>query len=172
MSDRLLEPTSEILDRISDAHWGGCKGEGITMSAYQHNACNHTLSGEIDVDGKRYSFVIDSGDRNGTVVREWCAPEDSQGFQEPEPPEPYTFVPADPLLLKNRPAMFRVYAQWRKASWFKDMERGYNYDRHFAPGTKTESHYVEKASARGLRAGYLSDFSEDEMRVLREEGAA
>jgi hypothetical protein len=168
---RLSEPTGEVLDRIDDAHWNGCKGEGIVMSAYRHNACNHTLSGEIEVDGDRYSFVIDSGDWGGTVVHEWCSPDEAKGFREPEPPEPYTFVPNAPNLLENRPALFKVYGMWRKEAWFKDLERGYNYDRHFAPGTKTESHYREKAQKRGLCPGLLSNFNEEEMRVLRELGA-
>lgn len=161
---KLSEPTEEALERIANAQWtlgnDGGTHDGVTMlSVYQHNACNHTLSGTVEVDGQTYGFIIDSGDWNGTVVQAWGDPEDVGVAPEPEPPEPRAFVPRDDDLAWKRPGMFGVYMAWRKETWLKDLERSYNYDRHFAPGGKTESYYREKAAKRGLKTGYLSDLT-------------
>lgn len=170
---QLKEPTDDVMERIlAAAHRAGPGSSDVVVSTYKHNACNHTYSGEIDVDGERYAFVIDSGDWNGTVIHEWCHPDEAKGFTEPEPPEPRTFVPVNDNLNVTVPAMFRAYGLWRLESWFKDMERAYNYDRHFAPGVKTEAHYTEQAAKRGLRPGYLSSLDADSIKVLQEMGAA
>lgn len=165
--DRLSEPTCEVLDRIANAQWSlGSNGglvDGVTLlDIQQHNACNHTLSGVIEVDGESYGFIIDSGDWNGTVVRAWGDPDDVGVAPEPEQSEPITFVPRSAALSITSPAMWRVYLAWRKEPWFREMERSYNYDRHFHPGSKTERHYREKAGRRGLVPGYLSDLSDEE----------
>ncbi len=145
---------SEVLERICDAHWNG-HGEGVTfLDIYQHNAANHTLSGVISVDGKVYGFIVDDGDWGGTVVRAWGDPEDV-GIYQPLEVKLKTFVPVDDLLSVNNPFMYRVYLEWRKQSWFREMEGKYNYDRHFQPGTFVESYYSVWASQRGLKTGYF-----------------
>ena len=160
----LSEPNEDALERIANAQWslGNKKGtcDGVTLlEVYQHNVCNHTLSGTVEVDGQVYGFIIDSGDWSGTVVRAWGDPEEVGVEPEPEPPEPRTFVPNDDDLAWSRPGMFGVYMAWRKEPWFVEMERSYNYDRHFAPGGKTEGYYRDKASKRGMKPGYLSDLT-------------
>jgi len=151
------EPSESALERIADAMWNGRQGEGIVfLDVHQHNACNHTLSGTIDVAGVVHGFIIESGDWNGTVVLGWGDPEDVGTYQEPAPGEPLTFVPCDEFMAFDRPAMFGVYLLWRKEPWFKEQVSGYLYDRHFAPGGKTESHYREWASKKGLKVGLFS----------------
>lgn len=166
MSDLLSEPTDDVLERICDAQWNGGKGDGITFSAiHQHNVCNHTLVGEIDVDGHVYGFVIDNGDWNGTEVRQWDADPENVGWREPAPPEPATFLPAKIDHVAN-PGLWRVYATWRKERWFADKVRGLNYDRHFAPGGATEKHYREWAATKGLKIGFLSDLRPEARAML------
>lgn len=154
----MLCPSDEILEYICDAQWNGGKGEGIHfIDIYQHNACNHTLSGTIDVDGTKYGFIIDNGDLGGTVVREWGLADDV-GTYKPEPPgEPLTFVPSGVL----NAGLLKVYHLWRKEAWFKEKERGYLYDRHFAPGCATEKHYREWAAKKGMKIGLLSDVQKE-----------
>lgn len=163
----LSAPTDDALERICNAQWenpGLNKPiHGVTfLSIHQHNACNHTLSGTVDIDGVEHGFIIDNGDWNGTEVRAWGDPEDVGMAPEPEPPEQITFLPRDQSLFQTRPEMWRVYLAWRKEPWFREMESGYNYDRHFQPGGYVENHYREKAAKRGLRAGYLSDLTTEE----------
>lgn len=162
MSERLTYPTDEALDRIADAYWRGQDGDGVVLHAvYTHNACNHTLCGEVEIEGERYAFVIDSGDRNGTVVLEWGEPE-AVTLYTPEEKEKITFVPiAENIFQRNRQA-FDAYARSRNEGWFVNMERAYNYDRLFSPGLVTERHYTALAAERGLRPGYLSNMSKDE----------
>ena len=175
---RIEEPTVEALELIADESWSnpkiGQERNGVTFfDIYQHNACNHTYSGNIVIDGETYGFIIESGDRNGTVVRGWGDPEDVGYFEHPEPPEPYTFLPRNSFDLQvNRPALWGVYLLWRKESWFTEKERGYNYDRHFAPGGKTESYYRDWADKKGMIVGRWSDIkilSDEEIQHHREQ---
>lgn len=167
----LAEPTAEILERIADVAWGLSRqydDAGLRIfDVHRHNACNFTYVGEIDHEGQTYAFVIDSGDWAGTVVREWCAPEHAKGYT-PEYVEPPTFVPEDDTLFQRSPAKFMVYGYWRTEYWFKEMERAYNYDRHFAPGHQTETTYRNMARAKGLKVGYMSHFSPDELKAIQD----
>lgn len=176
MTEYLAEPTVEALERICDAQWSNPglykTVDGVTfLDIQQHNACNHTLSGTIDIDGVEHGFIIDNGDWAGTVVRAWGDPEDVGTAPEPEPPEPLTFLPNDRSMFWTRPNMWKVYVFWRKEPWFRDMERGYNYDHHFQPSRYIEGHYREKAAKRGLRIGYLSDLSAEERASIAESGS-
>ena len=155
-----LEPSEESLTRICEAHWYK-SGSGVKfIDIHQHDACNHTLSGTIDVGGVEYGFIIDNGNWAGTVVRAWGDPEDVGVYDPGPPPEMATFVPVDDSLSETSPGLFNVYLAWRKESWFVEKERGYNYDRHFAPGGKTESYYRDWAAKKGMKIGYLSHISE------------
>lgn len=163
----LTEPTDEALERICNASWGRPDlrktVDGVTFLAiYQHNACNHTLSGTIYIDGVEHGFIIENGDWNGTEVRAWGDPEDVGTAAEPEPPEPLTLLPRDRSLFSDRPGMWGVYLAWRREAWFSELVRSYAYDRHFQPGGFVEGHYRTKAEKRGLRFGYLSELGADE----------
>jgi hypothetical protein len=153
-------PTEDHLERIADAQWNG-DGNGVHLSdVYQHNACNHTLSGTIKDGDEVYGFIIESGDWNGTVVLGWGHVDNVGEFDHPEPPEPFTFVPTSSRLHINRPHLFQEYLAWRQEKWFKDKEMGYNYDSHLAPGGKTETYYREWAAEKGLALGLLSNHPE------------
>lgn len=142
----------EFLEELADLTWSQkTKNDRITISStHQHNACNHTHSGTVVIDGAEYGFVIESGDWNGTVVREW-GPADDVGAYDPPPKTIFTFVPTNGTLKEDSTGMWKGYLAWRKMPWFQDKERGYNYDRYFAPGGKTEGYYREWATKKGLR---------------------
>ena len=141
-----------FLQELCDMEWNrDKKSPRIQISStHQHDACNYTHSGTVTIDGAEYGFVIDNGNWNGTVVREWGAADDITAY-EPPAPTVYTFVPIDDAMKDDRPAMWGVYLAWRKEGWFRDKERGYNYDRHFAPGGKTETYYQTWARGRGMK---------------------
>jgi hypothetical protein len=154
-----VEPTEETLERICEAHWSshGKDADGVHFSdIHTHNACNHTLSGTVDVDGVIYGFVIDSGNNAGTVVREW-GPADDVGVYEPGPPVRWTLVPKNPNLKETSPALWSVYLAWQKESWFAKMISDYSYDRHFQPGCQIENHYRALADKRGLKFTVVDD---------------
>lgn len=146
----------QVMERIADALWNR-EGEGISfLDIHQHNACNHTVSGTIEHAGESFGFIIESGDIHGTVIHEWGEPEDV-GVFKPAPPTLYTFVPTDPGLELRRPEMWKVYLAWRETPWFKEKERGYNYDRHFQPGSVTEKHYRDWAATKGLMPAIVEE---------------
>lgn len=146
--------SDEVMTRIADASWSYDKKREDVQFCQRHqiNACNHIYGGRVLHEGIWYVFVLESGDRNGTVVMEWGdedADEVSGYFEEPRPTV-YKLVPRDDGLVYSS-AMFRAYLAWTKEKWFSEMESGYNYDRHFAPGGKTEQYWRDKAGTKGLK---------------------
>jgi hypothetical protein len=169
---RLVEPTEDAWSQPKI----GVERNGVTFhDIYTHNSTNHTYSGEIVIDGETYGFVVESGDNNGTVVHGWGDPDTVTPFEHPEPPEPYTFLPRNPEYMQvHRPAMWKVYLVWREEPWFKEKERGLNYDRYFAPGVKTNTHYRDWADAKGMQIGLWSDvciLSDDEIEAEKAKAA-
>lgn len=151
----------EVMERIAEAMWNR-EGKGIHFSdIHQINACNHIASGRIEHEGECFGFIIESGDINGTVIHDW-GHEDDVGVYQPEPPTIYTFIPADDELKTKRPELYKVFLKWREQQWFKDKEHGYNYDRHFAPGGKTESYYRSWAASKGLKIAPKDALSDTE----------
>ena len=139
----------EVLESICDAQCGA-SNTGVTItSIHQHNACNHTLTGHITYAGEVFHFVVNNGDWAGTEVVSFGAEEDIDTYIAPTPVR-YTFIPNNPLLKTDRPALWSVYLLWREEAWFKEKVLGYNYDRHFAPGVKTETHYANFAKSKGM----------------------
>lgn len=141
-----------FLEELGYLEWSGeMKNDRIKLSVkHRHDACNYTHSGTVTIEGVEYGFVIDNGNWNGTVVREWGLAEDVGAYQPPEPTI-YTFIPTSGTLKEDAPGLWGVYLMWRKEAWFKDKERGYNYDRHFHPGGKTENHYRDWAAKKGMK---------------------
>lgn len=141
-----------FLETLCDLGWNSERdSDGIHISSsYQHDAANYTYSGIFTHEGVEYGFIIDNGNENGTVVREWGFAADVGEYKPPKPTI-YTFVPNNDMLKEDQPGLWGVYLEWRKAAWFQEKERGYNYDRHFAPGGKTESHYRDWAASKGMK---------------------
>ena len=146
--ERYPKETDELLDAITNASCNNKSDDIVTIFDRQTiNAANHIFEGSVKFNDQEWFFVMDSGDYNGTVIRQWSL--DPVRMEKHEPVF-YTFVPMNQELKEERPAMWGVYLYWRKQAWFKDMERSYNYDRYFQPGTVTENHYREMAKKRGL----------------------
>lgn len=76
----LSEPTDEILEEIADAAWnkdGHNNYKNIHFNDIRRlNSYNYTYSGTIKIDTVYYGFVIEMGDRNGCVIKEWILEEE------------------------------------------------------------------------------------------------
>lgn len=144
-----------ILEEIADATWKGQNTDTVRITeTHRYDACNATHEGEIEFQGKRYGFVLESGNNRGDVMHQWS----SEGVEnvcigEQPRPTQFTFVPKTGCT----PAMARVWVFWTTEKWFEDKVRGYNYDRHFAPGHATESHYRAFAESKGMTIGTEED---------------
>lgn len=137
----------ELMEIIGESIYGSPQECVSIADKVTHNACNCTVSGVVRYGGSQYGFVADNGDWDGLVLREFLVSDKAPVYEVPQPVE-YTFVIK---AARPTPLMEKIYAQWKETDWFKEKVRAYNYDRHFAPGIKTETHYREWASQKGLR---------------------
>jgi len=136
---------ADVMDRLAEAAWSGsCDGVKV-LDRHHHNVVNVTMTAKITVADKEYGAIVDCGDWNGTVIREWGDHEEV-GYYQPPKPTIYTFIPNKWL----PDGLFKLYQRWTKEDWFKEKVHAYNYDKHFAPGGKTENHYRDWAKSKGL----------------------
>jgi hypothetical protein len=145
-----MKMPDEIAERITESHWNG-GGYGVTFTdIYQHNACNHTLSGHIDYNGETLYFIVHNGDWNGFEVVSFGTVDDVGVYTPPEPTQ-FMFVPKDDSLKERFPEMYKVYQIWTKTKWFIEKLGNYHYDRHFQPGGCIENYYRAWADSKGLK---------------------
>ena len=186
-SRTLPDEGNSLLEEISDLAIQYCQGAELFLTSnhititgsHRTDALNYTFTGTVDIAGKTYYFVIESGNRMGTYIERW---DDEETATPWEPPEPsyMTFVPprlsylrqcyAEYMLADRKPATAEVF--WaaidyiryrdhiRQADWFKDLVQSYNYDRYFAPGPKTENYFREKAAGHKLIVINSTDLGE------------
>lgn len=121
----------------------------------KHDSVNYEFSAIFKADnGDEVSIIAMDGNWNGSVIKQWSKTTDLD--LEPYEPTVYSFKPEKWL----SPATFSLYLYWREQDWFKDLERGYNYDKFFAPGIKTNNYYRQEAAKRGLMIATLEDCKE------------
>jgi hypothetical protein len=158
--EAILDAGLKVIQRSRDE---GSEGSITFSHIERHDAINYTFIGYFQHGEEEVCFRIQNGNWNGTVV-------DSFGEEtDMEPPERYVYVLESidiPSWGPNADETVEAYAErveawrtrnakimafWRKEPWFQELERSINYDKMFAPGLKTDSHYRAKADARGLR---------------------
>ncbi len=154
------QAAEDVMTAICESHWNQPKmyqadHAGVTFTEiHEHDAINHTLSGRIEWQGIEYGFIVRNGNWDGTTVLEWGLAEDVGRYVPPQPTV-YVCVPRNSVGFLNTLHgfyMFRdVFLAWKKEEWVKEIERSYNYDRHFQPGSKTETYWQAKAGQRGLK---------------------
>jgi hypothetical protein len=127
------------------------------VTIYQHNAINHTMTGFVEVGGEEYEFIVHNGDWAGTVVEAFSADEAIHPY-EPPTPDPMTLIPRD----RFSATAWKVRDAIIERADIVEKIRGYNYDRHFAPGHKTESYY--RAWAEKMGGGWAHESEVAEMR--------
>lgn len=167
--EKLEQTAPEEAERIAEAiceaiigHYQGYAVEGVRLrNVHQKDACNHVADGDVDVeleDGTVASlgFVAASGNMAGFEMLEWG---EDAGLYEPPPPTVYRCIPVDWM-------KWPAYEGQRKAGAFDAIERGYAYDRHFAPGEKTSTYYREAAAKLDCRIGTHDDLVEGRKRAL------
>jgi hypothetical protein len=153
----------DVAIRITEAfcarHDGGEKRYDVRfIDIHEHNACNHTMTGIVVVDGVDYGFVMESGDWNGTVVKEYAPAEECSQVYTYEPPQPTRFklVPKNYDELKAfHPKKLAIAMKWIQQPHIQQKLKDYHYDRHFQPGLQIENHY--KDWAKSLKMEFVVD---------------
>lgn len=115
------------------------------------DSINVRAHGVVTIDGNEYRFIVESGDRNGFVLEDW---EGDKVFEHHKPTQ-YALAPNNSIIGKHLEA---GRGQFLIAKWdaflqrpeFADLARKYAYDKHFAPGGKTESYWHDKAAQVGF----------------------
>lgn len=143
--DHLREDVMTMLaesSHIADAH------DCITiLDRDEIDAINCRAHGIIEIEGIEYTFQIEDGNWNGTVLLDWNG---DRAFEHHVPTK-WALQPSAALVgdaLANDRGKFLV-AKW-DAMLARDeiasIPGNYSYDRRFAPGLKTEAHYRESAA--------------------------
>lgn len=155
----LTEMPDDVLEHICDKFYCGSSGIKDYISItdeIKHDAVNYTIFGYVLINNIKYYFIVDDGNNAGTVVKYFGLEKQPINYEEDK--ESISFIPIHEKLYINNPILYSIYMLEREKDWFKEMERNYNYDRHFQPGSVTENHYTEKAKIHWLKPGYFSQF--------------
>lgn len=117
------------------------------------NACNHAITGAFWVGGKEYSFEAESGDWNGWV---WRSVSEDDAIPEIKIHQTVWALQPNEKLVSE--AILKGQGKFLVAKWdafltrkeYAELPGKYGYDRHFAPGLKTEHYWKEKAGEVGF----------------------
>lgn len=159
------EQSESIAEWICEAiigHYQGYKVDLVRVwDVHQKDSTNHVISGTVeillsDTESVEVDFIAASGNDAGFEMLEWG---DDAGIYEPPPPTVYRCIPHDFMA-------WPTYEQQRRAGAYREIESGYNYDSHFAPGERTNRHYREWAARLQCRIGTQEDLSEGRKRAL------
>lgn len=127
---------------VSDRHWV--------------NRLNQIIVGSFWVDGVELTFEAESGDRNGWMWRD-ISPDKPVARIEDIAPKPtvYALQPNEYIVRKSmaQGQSYFLLVKWDaflKRKDLAELPRKYMYDKHFAPGSKTESYWRGKAEKVGF----------------------
>src|SRR5665213_2155178 len=135
-TDTFHPKADDISECISDAFCAlraecGTYGRVTLLDVYQHDVCNHTLTGTIEVDSHVYGFICEIGNWAGFRMMEWGDHEDI-GYYKPPVVEPVTLIP-DWTQWSEESYGFhvQVYARFLRRADVIEKLGAYAYDRHF-----------------------------------------
>lgn len=139
-------------DRFSEIEEGE-DGYVFVFDVQAINACNHVIVGSFWAEGTEFAFEAESGDNNGFVWRMVSPDEPIPDIQIQQ--TVWALAPNDDLVRK---AILSDQGAFLVAKWDAFLQRPeyaqipgkYGYDRHFAPGLKTERFWKERAAKVGF----------------------
>lgn len=139
----------EVMTAMAEATSGW--GEPSNVHILEHDridAINARAEGIVTVEGKEYTFQMENGNWNGTVLLAW---QSDKPFEYHEPTR-WALQPKRDLIdqaIESGKGPFLIM-KWdailANKSELKDLLRNYSYDRYVQPGSVVENHYREKAT--------------------------
>lgn len=140
----------DVMQMIAEAAGGWCDHASVTiLDRDRHDAINVTAHGIVMVEGVEHRFIVDDGNWNGTVLRDW----DGDTVFEHHKPTVYALQPErrliDQAIMSGKgPFLLMKWgAVLRNLPDLAAIPGKYAYDRHFQPGIKGEDHW-RKAAAK------------------------
>jgi len=143
----------DVFQEMSDAVSSGeSQGRVSIIDHDRIDAVNCRASGIVTIDGTEYQFELEDGNRNGTVLISW---NEDRPFERTERTE-WALQPLDDAIgsaiESGRGAV--LVMKWDGILKFRpevaDIARKYAYDKQFAPGIVTETHWRAAAAKAHL----------------------
>lgn len=139
----------DVMTMLSEAAHDDDAHSAVTiLDRDQLNAINVRVSGIVEINGVEYTFQLEDGDRNGTQLLAW---EDDKPFEHHVPTR-WALAPQERLIsdaVLSGKGLFLIW-KWDVMAARPEIAAivgKYAYDRHFAPGGKTEKHWRDAAAA-------------------------
>jgi hypothetical protein len=131
---------------------GESRGDVSICEHDRIDAINCTASGFVRVGDREYAFEMEDGNSRGTVLLHWGP--DERPFERHEPIR-YAVQPSREAIALSVEAgrVPLLLAKWTAIAaqpQVAEILRGYGYDRYFAPGHVTETHWRDRAARMGL----------------------
>jgi hypothetical protein len=139
----------DVMQMIAEAAQGWSEHASVTiLERDRHDAINVTAHGIVTVEGVEHRFIVDDGNWDGTVLRDW----DGDKVFEIRKPTVYALQPEawliDQAVMSGKgPFLLLKWDAMLKHEDIARIPRGYGYDRMMQPGLKIEDHY-RKAAAK------------------------
>lgn len=143
----------DIFQEMAEASSDGESRGRVSISDHdQINIVNSRASGFVEIDGREFAFQMENGDRNGTVLLSWG--DEEVPFHRHQPTRLAVQPDAESIgnAIELKRAAFLI-AKWDALASRADVQeilRAYGYDRHFAPGIVTETHWHARAAKLGF----------------------
>lgn len=139
----------DVMQMIAEAAGGWCDHSSVTiLDRDRHDAINVTAHGIVMVEGVEHRFIVDDGNWNGTVLRDW----DGDMVFEHHRPTVYALQPEarliDQAIMSGKgPFLLMKWDAMLRHADIASIPGKYAYDRMMQPGGLIEDHY-RKAAAK------------------------
>lgn len=140
------------MQMIAEAAGGWCDHPSVTiLDRDRHDAINVTAHGIVVVEGVEHRFIVDDGNWNGTVLRDW----DGDEVFEYHKPTVYALQPEarliDEAIMSGKgPFLLMKWDAMLRHADIASIPGNYAYDRRFQPGGFIEGHYRKAAAKHRL----------------------
>lgn len=142
------------------------------------DAANHTYTGNFQLGGRVFAFVVDMGDRAGTEFQELRESDEAPEIDLAEMmPVPLSLAPRADIIAGHAGREAQLLSKWdgiASREPYASLPRKYSYDRSVQPGVVVESFYrgladragfviVPQAEAEAIRAKLEAPEAEEEI---------
>lgn len=161
----------DIMTAISEAaHMGtGTHGCVHILEQGRIDAINVRAEGIVTVAGKEYWFLVEDGNRNGTVLEGW-EQSGKQAFETVQHTQwalaPQSDLVSDALATGKGPFLVAKWDGLLARHAVARIPSNYAYDRMVQPGLKIEQHYRAEAAKHGFVLTDAEDAAEIRTRLM------